>query len=81
MIRIAVCDDDFPTTELIERLILETQRNFTNKIEVSIFYSGESFTKAIQEACAFDIIFMDIEMADMDGIKAGYVLREMMKMI
>ncbi|MEK4881706.1 MULTISPECIES: LytR/AlgR family response regulator transcription factor [Paenibacillus] len=75
MIRIAVCDDDFPTTELIERLILETQRNFTRKIEVSIFYSGESFTKAIQEACTFDIIFMDIEMAGMDGIKAGYVLR------
>lgn len=76
MIRIAVCDDDFPTTELIERLILETQAIFARKIEVSIFYSGENFTKAIQDVCAFDIIFMDIEMADMNGITAGYVLRE-----
>lgn len=75
MIHIAVCDDDLPTTELIERLILDTQKNISEKIEVSIFYSGEGFSKAIQSSCTFDIVLMDIEMEGMDGIKAGHALR------
>jgi len=75
VIHIAVCDDDLLTTELVERLILDTQKSFSEKIDVSIFYSGESFSKAIQSGCPFDIILMDIEMEGMDGIKAGYVLR------
>ncbi|MNO52647.1 Sensory transduction protein LytR [compost metagenome] len=75
MIRIAICDDDYPTTEFIEKLILDTQNMVSRKVEVSIFYSGKSFAKAIQHVCPFDIILMDIEMAEMDGIKAGYLLR------
>jgi len=75
VIRIAVCDDDFLTTELIERLIVNTQNSLKMQMEVSIFYSGESFSKSIQNFCPFDIILMDIEMGAMDGIKAGYALR------
>lgn len=75
MIHIAVCDDDLRTTEFVEALILDTLNNFPEKIEISIFYSGKSFTKAIQNACPFDIIFMDIEMEGIDGIQAGHILR------
>lgn len=75
VIHIAICDDDFWVTELIERLILEIQNSLSKKIEVSIFYSGESFTNSIQHACPYDIVLMDIEMDVMDGIEAGYSLR------
>ncbi len=75
MIHIAVCDDDLPTTSLIERLLLETQKSISEKIDISIFHSGETFTRAIQSGCPFDIILMDIEMEGIDGIKAGHVLR------
>ncbi|OPA73269.1 hypothetical protein BVG16_29770 [Paenibacillus selenitireducens] len=76
MIHIAICDDDMPTTENIESLIVNSSIHRTEKIDISIFYSGESFTKAIQHDCPFDLIFMDIEMRETDGIKAGYALRE-----
>lgn len=75
MIRIAICDDDFQITEQIEQLLLLLQRKISKKIEVSIYYSGESFAKAIQDGCPFDIVLMDIEMKGMDGIRAGHVLR------
>lgn len=75
MINIAICDDDLPTTELIERLILDNQKYFPEKIIVSIFFSGESFSKSIENGCPFDIIFMDIEMKKVNGIEAGQKLR------
>lgn len=75
MIHIAICDDDMKLTEQIEKMIGNTQKNFSEQIEIHIFYSGESFTRAIQGGCPFDIIFMDIEMAGMDGITAGHNLR------
>lgn len=75
VIHIAVCDDDLPTTELIERLILDNQKYFSEKVDVTIFYSGESFSKAIQSGCPFEIVFMDIEMEGIDGIEVGHILR------
>jgi DNA-binding LytR/AlgR family response regulator len=76
MIHIAICDDDMPTTESIERMIQSSQIHRSEEIEVSIFYSGESFTKAIGEYCPFDLIFMDIEMKGISGITAGHMLRK-----
>lgn len=75
VIQIAVCDDDYSAAESMERLLLDIQNKMDMNIEVSIFYSGESFVKAIGHSCPFDLILMDIEMAGMDGITAGSVLR------
>ncbi|WP_055108612.1 LytR/AlgR family response regulator transcription factor [Paenibacillus ihumii] len=75
MIHIVVCDDDIRVVEQVERLILDLQNSISNKIEVTTFYSGARFSKAIQNGCPFDIIFMDIEMEGIDGIKAGHLLR------
>lgn len=76
MIHIAVCDDDLQAAGLIEDLILDTRHQFQEMIEVSLYYSGESFARALHDGCRFDLIFMDIEMGGMDGITAGEVLRE-----
>lgn len=75
MIHIAICDDDLKVTQQIEMLIMDTQHNFAEQIEVYIFYSGESFSNAVRSGCPFDIICMDIEMTGMDGITAGHTLR------
>lgn len=75
MIRISVCDDDLPTTERVEELLSDLQYTIPEKIEVSLFYSGESFSKTIQQGCPYDIIIMDIEMEGVNGIEAGHALR------
>jgi DNA-binding LytR/AlgR family response regulator len=75
VINIAICDDNLSTTELIENLILNNQKLFSEKIEISIFFSGESFSKSITKICPFDIVLMDIKMNGIDGIETSEKLR------
>ncbi|MEK4519619.1 LytTR family DNA-binding domain-containing protein [Paenibacillus sp. FSL H8-0122] len=75
MMRIAICDDDFQLTEFMERLIGDIQNTLEKEIQVSTYYSGESFSTAIEGCCLYDIVLMDIEMSGMNGITAGQKLR------
>lgn len=75
VIQIAICDDDPWITGQLEQLIINAVSNLS-RVDISIFYSGTSFSRAIQPGCPFDIIFMDIEMKGIDGIQAGHLLRE-----
>lgn len=75
MIHIAICDDNLSDTERIEEQLLLLQSKFTEKLEINVFYSGESFCRAIDDNCPFDIVLMDIEMNGIDGITAGKKLR------
>jgi DNA-binding LytR/AlgR family response regulator len=76
MIHIAVCDDDLHTAALIEQLILDMRHAISEELEVALFYSGESFARELQCGSRYDLVFMDIEMKEMDGIAAGQILRE-----
>ncbi|AIQ56543.1 LytR/AlgR family response regulator transcription factor [Paenibacillus borealis] len=76
MIHIAVCDDDPRMAGEVEHLILAAGKSSSEKIEISLYYSGESFTRALKDGCCFDIIYMDIELGGLDGITAGQILRE-----
>ncbi|WP_019636381.1 LytR/AlgR family response regulator transcription factor [Paenibacillus fonticola] len=75
VIRIAVCDDDLQVTGQMESLILDAANRNLHPVGVSVFCSGASFSKAIENGCPFDIVFMDIEMEKLDGIQAGHRLR------
>lgn len=76
MIHIAVCDDEPRAAGEAERLILETGEHLNEPIEISIYYSGESFARALRDGSPFDIILMDIELGGLGGIAAGQLLRE-----
>lgn len=76
MIHIAVCDDEPRAAGEAERLILETGEDLNEPIEISLYYSGESFARALRDGSQFDIILMDIELGGLDGIAAGQLLRE-----
>lgn len=77
MIHIAVCDDDVATTGIAEKLILNIGLSLQQKIEVTVFFSGEDFCAYLNRSDdIFDIVLMDIEMGDISGVDAGRKLRE-----
>ncbi|WP_313342681.1 LytTR family DNA-binding domain-containing protein [Sedimentibacter sp.] len=74
-INIAVCDDSKEYSEIITEIIKKVVNNRTN-CEVSTFNSGHDLVQAFKEN-KFDIIFLDMEMPEINGIETGLKIREM----
>ncbi len=76
MIHIAICDDDRETVQSIETLLQENAAELHVEISCESFYDGAALTETITEQNAyFDIVYLDIEMGGMDGIRAAELLR------
>ena len=49
------------------------------KSDIEVFYSGESFLADIMQGNQFDLIYLDIEMDQINGIEVGRQIRKEMK--
>lgn len=72
MIHIAVCDDESEVIEKINdsvtRFLTDNKHSFT----IEKYYSGESL---IESKKKFDLIFLDIEMKELNGIETAQAIR------
>lgn len=76
MIRIAICDDDIIIAEELKK-ILDKSEKLQNQFHViSIFRSKEDLLYEIEEKHNFDILFMDIEVGEANGIEVVKELKE-----
>lgn len=75
MLKIAVCDDDFVICGEIEKIILDLKTVSGINLEVETFCSGVELCEFIKNKNQFDLIFLDIEMPDFNGVQVGKVIR------
>ena len=75
MVKIAVCDDSKEFGEIAKELIITTMAKNNIECNINTFISGLSLVQAFQKN-KFDIIFLDMEMPETDGIKTGLLIRE-----
>lgn len=75
-LKIAICDDDSLQTSIIETLIEEIALKKFIKIDISVFYDGITLKDYYKSHNNFDIIYLDIEMDKMNGIKTAQYIRE-----
>ena len=68
MFRIGVCDDDEILCSDIEQNILSNSKHFEVKLDVEVFYSGEELCNQMKHGAEFDLIFLDIELKNMNGV-------------
>lgn len=72
MIHIAVCDDESEVIEKINdsvtRFLTDNKHSFT----IEKYYSGESL---IESKKKYDLIFLDIEMKELNGIETAQAIR------
>ncbi len=73
---IAVCDDEAPMREKIASLVTGWARERSHDISLSQFSSSESFLFHYEEKAEFDILLLDIEMGEMNGIDLAKKLRQ-----
>lgn len=75
MLRVAICDDDKNICAEIEKIILKNQKQFNLKMEVNVFFSGETLLSFIKSENSFDLIFLDIELGNITGVDVGDKIR------
>lgn len=77
MLRIAVCDDEEYFRKRMKQIISEymTVRNYDYAI--SCFESGESFLESGSQKFDYNIVFLDVNMKEMDGIETARAIRKL----
>lgn len=71
MIEIAICDDEIVITSKIENILEELSEEMGIKVEIDVFYDGKTLVNYIKDGKKYDLIYMDIEMREQDGISAA----------
>ena len=66
---IVICDDSKEYLDRIEQLLEPYVE--ANSLKISRFTSGEEFLDSVKKDSTYDIIFLDIEMAQISGIEVA----------
>lgn len=79
MYKVAICDDNKKICEDIKNIINEYSRNNDEEIVIVTFNSGIELLNYIKKYISFDLIFIDINMDDLNGIRIGEIIRDEFK--
>lgn len=79
MIKIAICDNEYQTAVEIEQWITTISEKRFIEADTDVFSDGEELIHEIEHINSYDIIFLDIEMEIMDGIKTAKKIRKIDK--
>lgn len=73
MLRIGICDDEPYVIEVLSKKIQEVRDRNDWNISISSYTSGKSL---LEEEKKPDVVFLDIDMPDLDGIETGKKLQK-----
>lgn len=80
MYRIAICDDNVEQTGITETVILKFFSTIDKEVQVDVFFKPKTLLKTMSNSrTGYQIIFLDIEMQEMNGIEVARRLRELEK--
>ena len=74
--QIFICDDDQIFVEKFTHLVLEEFQKQQIDTDIQTFYSAAPLTEAFQKKRPCDILFLDIDMPDTNGIDLAVSLKE-----
>lgn len=73
MIRIAIVDDEEEESRKLEECFRQLGREMKKQLEIKTFSSAINF---LEEKAPFDLVCLDIEMPEMDGLELASRIRE-----
>lgn len=75
MIRIAVCDDECSFVERIYAILLSCEQKSSAAMHISTYTSSGQLLYDVEEGAHFDLLFLDIEMPETDGMSLAAAIR------
>ena len=76
MVNIAVCDDSSEYCEIVKEMISVVMVKNNIDCKISTYTSGLLLVQAFKKK-TFDIVFLDMEMPETNGIETGLLIREL----
>lgn len=74
-LHVAICDDSCEDQQLVSRLLSMWAKQRDIDIAAECFPSAESFLFRYEENKSFDVLLLDIEMGEMDGVSMARRIR------
>lgn len=75
MLEIAICDDEKLVTANIEKMLEALSAETDTKVNIDVFYDGSTLVNHIKNGKRYDLIYLDIEMAQQNGVDAAREIR------
>lgn len=75
MLQIAICDDEIYDRDRIQKYLTEYLIKHNLAYSITPFPSGKDFLNQRENVVKYDIVFMDINMEEMDGIETAARIR------
>jgi two-component system response regulator LytT len=75
VLRIAICDDEKYDRDRIQALLLEYLETHNLNASIDLFSSGKEFLSERDNLVKYDIVFLDINMEEIDGIQTAQEMR------
>lgn len=77
MMKVAICDDDISFTGKFEQMLITIKNMEHIELEPEVYLDGKELIENIYErGKRYDLIFLDIEMKEMDGLTAAREIRK-----
>jgi DNA-binding LytR/AlgR family response regulator len=74
-LKIAICDDEDSIGFQVEEYIKKICCNLNIAVEIEVFNRGENLCKSLSEDEVYDLIFLDIELPNINGVQVGTKIR------
>ena len=74
--KIAICDDEASVIEYISSIVTEWESQRDHSVILRTFFSAESFLFSYEDENDYDILLLDIEMGNMDGVSLAKTIRK-----
>lgn len=78
MIRIGICDDEIAYREQLKEIVLSEEREIQKNVKITIYSSAAELSKAYESGEMVNILFLDIELGNENGIDTAKMIKQKM---